>query len=82
VAALFVGRVVAGISQFVYFYKGEFVNGVFVEQSYTLSVWVATYFVTALPGLVIQIAFVPSVVLALERERVIPPRYSNFGLSQ
>jgi len=66
--ALFVGRIVAGISQYVYFFEGAFVE--------FLDFWAATYFVKAVPGLVIQFAFVPSVVMALERERVIPLRYS------
>jgi Na+/H+ antiporter NhaA len=74
VAALVVGRVVAGIAQFAYFFEGAYVDGVFVE-TYTLGLWAGTYFVTSLPGLVIQLAFVPSVVMALERERVIPLRY-------
>lgn len=42
---------------------------------YPLAMWVTSYFVTSLPGLVIQFAFVPAVVMALERERLIPFRY-------
>jgi riboflavin transporter FmnP len=75
ISALLAGRVVAGAAQFAYFYKGEFIDGVLMEQSYTLGLWVGAYFVTSFPGLVIQLAFVPSVVMALERERVIPLRY-------
>jgi len=72
-SALLAGRVIAGIAQFAYF--GAFINGAFVKNSFTLGAWVSVYFVTALPGLVIQLAFIPSVVMALERERVIPLRY-------
>ena len=67
IAALIVGRVVAGMAQALVFFSGE--------GGYTIALWVASYFVTSLPGLVIQIIFVPSMVMALERERVIPLRY-------
>ncbi|MCL1862694.1 MAG: ECF transporter S component [Defluviitaleaceae bacterium] len=69
IAAMLVGRVVAGIGQYAYFFSG--MEG----ESYTWALWTASYFVTSLPGIVIQLAFVPSVVMALERERVIPLRY-------
>jgi riboflavin transporter FmnP len=65
VTAILAGRVVAGVANFIYFSVGE----------YSLAAWTSLYFTTALPGLVIQLAFIPSVVMALERERVIPPRY-------
>ena len=65
ITAMLVGRVVAGIAWAVYFFDG----------AYTLSMWATAYFVTSFPGIVIQLLFVPSVVIALERERVIPLRY-------
>jgi hypothetical protein len=43
--------------------------------TYALGIWATSYLATSLPGLVIQLLFVPSVVIALERERVIPLRY-------
>ncbi|MCL2217593.1 MAG: ECF transporter S component [Defluviitaleaceae bacterium] len=75
VAAMLVGRVVAGIAQVTFFFEGMMVDGVWTPMSYSFSIWTTTYFVTSLPGLVIQLAFIPSVVMALERERVIPLRY-------
>ena len=66
--------VVAGIAMAAYFFQGAYVDGVWTTN-YTLLMWATTYFVTSLPGLVIQLAFIPSVVMALERERVIPLRY-------
>jgi len=65
IIAMLAGRVVAGIAQAFYFFEG----------AYTWELWTSAYFVTALPGLVIQLAFIPSVVMALERERFIPLRY-------
>ena len=80
VSAMLIGRVVAGIAQFVYFFGSPgFFGGVYEYgirvSGYTWALWTTSYFVTSLPGLVIQIAFIPSVVMALERERVIPLRY-------
>jgi len=65
ITAMLVGRVIAGIAQAVYFFGG----------TYAIGIWATSYFVTSVPGLVIQLLFVPSVVIALERERVIPLRY-------
>jgi len=71
--AMIIGRVVAGFAQAIYFFGG----GTFslFGHGYTLTMWMTSYFITSLPGIVIQLAFIPSVVMALERERVIPLRY-------
>jgi len=65
IVAMLAGRVIAGAAQAIYFFDG----------TYAIGIWATSYFVTSLPGLVIQLLFVPSVVIALERERVIPLRY-------
>jgi len=74
VVAMLVGRIIAGFAQYIYFFGGTYVNEVWTAN-YTMGLWASSYFVTSLPGLVIQLAFIPSVVMALERERVIPLRY-------
>ena len=76
VISMLAGRLVAGVAMAVYFaplvtWPDAYGN----VAGFTLAAWVATYFVASLPGIVIQLAFVPSVVMALERERVIPFRY-------
>jgi len=65
VTAMLAGRVVAGAAQALFLFDG----------TYAIGMWISAYFAYALPGIVIQLAFVPSVVMALERERVIPLRY-------
>ena len=65
VTALVLGRVVAGIAQALIFSAG----------SYSLAVWATGYFVTALPGLVIQLVLIPAVVFALEKAGLLPARY-------
>ena len=66
IGAMLVGRIVAGFLQALFFFDGV----------YAIGVWTTQYFVTSLPGIVIQLVFLPSLVMALERERVIPARYS------
>ena len=74
IGSMLVGRVVAGIAQIVFFFNPAYVDGVWTSN-YTWALWTTSYFITSLPGIVIQLAFIPSVVMALERERVIPLRY-------
>jgi len=76
VAAMLVGRVVAGAAQVFFLGNFNFMAGEWAGAgTFTWGAWATAYFATALPGIVIQLAFVPSVVIALERERVIPFRY-------
>jgi len=63
--ALVVGRVLAGISRALIFSSGK----------YSMAAWMASYFVTALPGLALQLALLPNVVFALEKAKLIPKRY-------
>ena len=64
VTAMIAGRVVSGIAKALIFTPGL-----------ALSAWVTASFVTALPGIVIQLVFLPSVVFTLMKARVIPVRY-------
>ncbi len=64
-AALVGGRVVAGIAKALIFSPGNF----------AFAAWTTSYFITALPGLIIQIVLLPSIVFALEKARLIPARY-------
>jgi len=65
VVAMIIGRILAGVSRALIFAAGE----------YSMAVWTTTFFVTALPGVIIQILLIPSVVVALETARLIPRRY-------
>lgn len=61
VGAMLLGRVVYGIMNALVFSAG----------SYSFSAFVTTAFVTALPGIAIQLVLLPAVVLLLERARVL-----------
>ena len=63
--AMLVGRLVSGVTKALFFMAGQ----------YTMQAWIAASFVTALPGIVLQLAVVPSVVYYLMRAGLIPQRY-------
>ena len=64
IVAMLAGRIVSGIAKALIFSPGI-----------ALSAWVAASFVTALPGIVIQLVFLPGVVFTLMKAKVIPLRY-------
>lgn len=66
-AAMLLGRVVAGIAKALIFSAG----------SYSMSAWVGAHLVTNLPGIVIHLALIPSLVFALEKSGLIPKRYQK-----
>ena len=65
VAAMLIGRLVSGVTKALFFMAGQ----------YTMQAWIAASFVTALPGIVLQLAVVPSIVYYLMRAGLIPQRY-------
>lgn len=65
VAAMLIGRLVSGVTKALFFMAGQ----------YTMQAWIAASFVTALPGTVLQLAVVPSIVYYLMRAGLIPQRY-------
>lgn len=65
VASLLAGRILAGVAKALIFSAGK----------YSLAAWTTSYFITSLPGLIIQLALIPSIVVALEKAQLIPVRY-------
>ena len=64
-SAMLAGRLAAGAAK----------AAIFAPSSFTLAAWTTGYFVTALPGIVIQLVLLPSLVFALMKARLIQPRY-------
>lgn len=64
IVAMLAGRVVSGIAKALIFSPGL-----------AMSAWVTASFITALPGIAIQLVFLPGVVYTLMKARVIPQRY-------
>ena len=44
---------------------------------FTFDMWLTTHFVTALPGIAIQLALIPSLFVALQRAGIIPRKYEG-----
>lgn len=65
IAATVAGRVVNGLVNALIFARG----------SYSMATWVAGSVVKSWPGTVIQLVFIPSIVFALMKARLIPERY-------
>lgn len=63
--AMLSGRIIAGIVSAVSL----------VGESYSLSVWVTSYFISCLPGIIVQLILIPGLYIALERAKLIPVRY-------
>ena len=67
ISSMLLGRVVAGITRAFIFTSGDM----------SLKAWATAYFVTCLPGIIIQLAFIPSLYIALQRARIIPNKYNK-----
>ena len=65
VTAMIAGRVVSGIAKALIFTPGM-----------ALSAWVTASFVTALPGISVQLIMLPTLVVALNRAGLVPFRYA------
>lgn len=66
VVAMLAGRVLSGIAKALIFMPGM-----------SLTAWVTASFITALPGILIQLIFLPSVVMTLMKAKIIPVRYTK-----
>ena len=64
VPAMLAGRVISGI-----------VKALILAPGTTLAAWATASFVTALPGIVIQLILIPVLLASLERAKLIPKRY-------
>ncbi len=69
VTAMLAGRALSGLMNALLFRVGN----------YSGAIWASASFVTALPGIAIQLVFIPLIVLALERAKLVPTRYPNVG---
>lgn len=64
VTAMLLGRVVAGIAKSLIFAPGT-----------PIFAWVTTSLIEGIPGIVIQLVLLPTIVFALTRARLLPQRY-------
>ena len=71
VTAMLAGRVLSGIAKALIFMPGI-----------SMTAWITASFITALPGIVIQLVFLPHVVTILMKARIIPARYRKPAATQ
>ena len=64
IAAMLIGRVLAGLTRALIVSPGR----------YTLALWASGYFVTSLPGILLQLLLIPVIMVSLEKSRLIPTR--------
>ncbi|MGI5894332.1 MAG: ECF transporter S component [Candidatus Merdivicinus sp.] len=64
IGAMIGGRIVAGLLNALIFKAGQ----------YSLTIWTTASFVTALPGIVIQLILIPIIVTALYKAKLLPSR--------
>lgn len=64
ISAMLAGRVVAGVAKALIF-----------SPDITMSVWIASSFITAMPGIIVQLIAIPLLVGILMRTHQIPERY-------
>lgn len=69
IIAMLCGRIVGGIATAVFF---SVTSGV-----YSLPMWITSYFVEAVPGIVTHLVVVPVLVLSLQKAKLVPRRYAK-----
>ena len=69
VIAMIAGRIVGGIATAIFF---TVTSGV-----YSLGLWISSYFVEAVPGIVAHLVLVPVLVLSLQKAKLVPNRYAK-----
>ena len=66
VPAMLIGRILAGLARALIFAPGG---------SFTYAMWVSSYIVKAIPGIITHLIVIPLLVIALEKSQLIPTRY-------
>ncbi len=69
ITAMLAGRIVGGIASVIFY--------TVTTGTYSISLWFASYFAEALPGIVAHLVLVPLLVLTLQKAKVIPCRYQK-----
>lgn len=65
VLAMISGRIVYGVANALIFRAGK----------YSLQTWLTSAFVTAAPGIILELFLIPSVIISLQKSSLIPERY-------
>ena len=69
IIAMVLGRIAGGVATAIFFAA--------TTQVYSLALWLTSYFVNAVPGIVAHLVLVPLLVLTLMKSRILPRRYGK-----
>ena len=69
--AMVFGRIVGGLAQWLV------ISIMGSGQVFTVAIWVTSYIVGTLPGIVAHLVLLPALVMILEKAKVIPVRYAK-----
>lgn len=71
ILAMLTGRIFTGIIRaFIFAPRSE-------EGVYTIQAWATGYFVSAFPGIIMQLILIPILYVGLQRAKLVPYRYQN-----
>lgn len=68
-SAMIAGRIAGGIATAIFY---SVTSGV-----YSLALWISSYIIESIPGIVVHLILVPVLVFTLQKARLIPARYSK-----
>lgn len=68
--AMLLGRVAGGIARTV------FMAVTAAAEPYSITLWISSYFIGSLPGIIAHLVLIPVLVLTLSKAKVIPHRYT------
>lgn len=71
IPAMVLGRIVGGVARALFYLASA--------QTYSVALWASAYFVQSVPGIVLHILVVPTLVLALMKAGLVPLRYPAGG---
>lgn len=67
IAAMLAGRIAGGLAKALIFSAG----------SYSFKAWATAYFISSLPGIILQLLLLPALFIALQKAHLIPSRYGT-----
>ncbi len=68
-AAMVLGRIVGGVAKVLVFVGSG--------QSFTFALWISSYFVSTLPGIVCHLVLIPILYMTLMKAKLLPARYGK-----
>ncbi len=69
ISAMLLGRVMGGVAKYLLYLSGTTTDGI------SLTAWTSAYFVGTLPGIIVQLLLIPTLVFVLMKARLVPERY-------